>query len=574
MKFTGLVFSCSKLLTISSLSIALISCGGIDQDTGEPSEVLQKYSGIVMDGYLARATVFIDTNNNGTRDAWEPWAFTDNDGYYSYNPKTDVDYCSATATAQQQQYCLISNVSYSNAVVRIDGGYDVVTGEPFLGQLSKRVDASSDAAITDSLISPITTLFTSVETEQDSEALLASLGLTNDSLEVDYLNEGGTGAVDPMLLNTALKIHKVTSILSDRLTDTYTEIGDNFGTPNDAFSSVYPSLAQQIIESNSTLDQALSSETLLLQTLDNAETLLQDVYQKNELTLPPDMGSVSNPGEFTRVVQVSSKINSVVNQLIDVGDTDFNIDDALGASRALESVVIKVVEEPKDTNDNTIDNAIEFFENEANSDLVNALIESLAEDTADINALADNDFEGDDFDSEEEIAEASSYDESIQPFSQVGSRQLKISDLNLGFGPNNLDDSELEFYFSGDESALEGSFKVCLKYINDAHEDGTLEAGSTRGELLDGFWSKLSANSESGDSYSLLITLTFLGTTYQAIIKPYGMETVTDIEYKVIRFDFDGELKDFHSVLGLTQLGEVPSSNSECEEKLPSRIGI
>ena len=127
-----------KTLLSLCLSAALLSaCGGTGQDDGSPSSFTQEFSGAVLDGYLARATVFLDSNNNGTRDAWEAFAFTDNNGYYSFNPDSGIDYCADSATAQQQQYCLVSRTGHTNVVVRVDGGYDVLTGEPFLGQLTR-----------------------------------------------------------------------------------------------------------------------------------------------------------------------------------------------------------------------------------------------------------------------------------------------------------------------------------------------------------------------------------------------------------------------------------------------------
>ncbi len=136
-------------LTIAVTAALIAGCGGTGQDEGSPSQQLQEFGGSVIDGYLARASVFLDTNNNGTRDAWEPSAFTDNEGFYSYNPRTDTDYCADTATEQQQQYCLSTAVQYDNVVVRVDGGYDVLTGEPFLGQMTRRVNVAEGDFPTD-----------------------------------------------------------------------------------------------------------------------------------------------------------------------------------------------------------------------------------------------------------------------------------------------------------------------------------------------------------------------------------------------------------------------------------------
>lgn len=578
MKNIKQTFSKTKLALSLSAALLLIACGGTDQDDGTASGFEQTFSGRAIDGYLARATVFIDGNNNGTRDPWETFAFTDNEGYYSFNPNTNTDYCAAGATPQQQQYCLNANTQYSNVVVRIDGGYDVLTGEPFLGQMSRRINLETLDDSRDVLVSPISSLLSNIQTENEQSSLLGNLGLDQSDLNVDYLNTDGQDAVDSHLLNTSLKIHKVVAVLSDRLTDTYIEIGEDFGTPNDASSAIYPSLAEQIINSGNTLDQALASEDVLISTLDTAETKLRKVYERKEFDLPADMGSLSNAGAFQRVVSIASEIPSIVNTLIDINNNDFSFNDALGGTRALEALVIKTVSETNEddkTIDPTIVNVIDFFKPENNNaDLVEELLRNLSSETADLKSLVGNDFTGADFDSIEDITTASTLPDNVTPFSEIGGYSLKISDLDLGHAPDKLDDSEVEFYFNGNTNDLEGSFSACVKHVDDANIDGTLGEGNTRGELVDGFWSMLGASESDQSTYSLLITLTFLGTTYQAIIKPAGNETVGDTEYKIIRTDNDGDLRAYHSVNGLTQTASVPSTNEACEARLPSRIGI
>ncbi|MFT5083163.1 MAG: hypothetical protein ACI9Y1_001203 [Lentisphaeria bacterium] len=556
----------------------LSACGGSGQDDGSVSTFSQDFSGRVIDGYLARATVFIDSNNNGSRDAWEAWAFTDNEGYYSYNPNRGTDYCADGASAQEQQYCLISNVEYSNVVIRIDSGYDIVTGEPFLGQMSRRVNAEVDAEVNDSLISPITSLLSNVEDTGQRSALLNALSIDEADLDVDYLNTDGADGLDVSLLNTALKIHKVVAVLSDRLTDTYDEIGENFGTPNDAASTVYPSLAEQIIDSGVNLDEALSDQNTLVSVLDAAEASLREVYERKEFDLPPDMGSLGDVGAFSRVVEVASEFSAAVNSLIDIEDTNFDLNDAVGGSRALEILVIKTVEE-SNNDDASIDNVINFFNVDDGDDdaqeLVDTLLANLSLDSADISSLAENDFSGDDFDSVEEISAASSLGEDVQPFIQVGGLQLKVSELDLGDRPNDSNDSEVELYFAGEAGDVDGAFVACVKFIESANETtDTLGEGNTRGELVDGYWSLLGASEGDVESFSLLITINFLGATYQAIMKPAGNETVGEIDYKIFRFDNNGEFDVWHSEQGMVENVSVPTTSQACEDRLPSRLDL
>jgi len=566
MKVNTRKFARSKLYLGLSAALALTACGGTGQDDGTVSTSTTTFSGTVVDGYLARATVFIDSNNNGTRESWEPFAFTDNAGYYSYNPVTDVNYCAPTATAEEMQYCLSSVVDYSNVVVRIDGGYDVLTGEPFLGQMSRRVDASTPASINNSLITPISSLVANVQDDNDRATLLNSIGIVESDLDVDYLNTDGAGTINAALLKKALNIHKVVAVLSDRLTDTYDEIGENFGTPNDASRSVYPNLAEQILNSGNALEAALADPNVLVAALDSAETELREIYERKDFDLPADLGNVANPGAFQRVIDVSSQIGTVLDSLIDENDITFDLDDARGGARALESLIIKAVENENDT---TIDNAIDFFEN--NTALVDALITNLSLDIADVSSLANNDFSGTDFDSVDEINTASTLGNDVEAFTQIGGMQFRVTNLDLGSAPSNLDDHEVEIYFNGAANDLSGSFQACVKYIDGASSDGTLGEGNTRGELIDGFWSLLGATTGNVESYSLLITLEFLGATYQAIMKPGGQDVVDTVTYNTVRFDLDGDFRVFHSEDGITALSTIPTTNAECEARLPPR---
>ena len=568
--FLGIKKSCALLATAST-AILLVACGGTGQDKGSPADFEQTYSGVAIDPYLARATVFVDSNNNGTRDAWEAWAFTDNDGYYSYNKRTMVDYCAADATAQQQQYCLISNIEYTNVVVRIDSGYDVATGEPFLGQMSRRVNAQIQDEITNSVISPITSLLSDIEST-DRSALLSSLNIAEDDLNVDYLNTDGNNGIHTPLLNTALKIHKVVSVLSDRLTDTYTEIGEDFGTPNDATSSLYPNLAQQIIDAGTSLDLALSDSSTILGTLDATEQILRNVYARRELTLPDDMGSLESPQNFTRVVEITRQIPEVVDNLINVTQIDFDLNDVTSSTRALETLIIKAVNES--TTDTSIDNAISFFNPQTDNarTLLDALLTNLSFDNADISTLASSTFSGTEFESEEGIMTVSSYAEDAVPFSIIANKSLKISDT-INTDPNDLEDSELEIYFSGKTGDIDGHFSACIKYIDGATTTSLGDA-NTRGELIDGFWSLLGATQNDTESYSLLLTITFLGSTYQGILKPAGTTTVDNVEQQKIRFDTDGEISTWLSEAGLTDNDSIPTTNQQCKDRLPSRVGL
>ena len=558
-----------KWASLSFCLSQLVACGGTEQDEGSVSSFQQEFRGLAIDGYLARSTVFLDTNNNGTRDPWEPFAFTDNEGYYSYNPNTDTDYCAATASAEQQQYCLRTNVERSNVVIRIDGGYDTLTGEPFTGQLSRRIDTTTSDLNSNAVISPITSLLTNVENAADRTSVLNAMNMTESDLDVNYLNIDNNGTINADLLNTALKVHKTVSVLSDRLTDHYTRIGEEVNMPNDASSTIYSHLAQAILSNNITnIDTALNDNTLLSTVLDNSGQQLQNFYVQKELNLPDTFSAES----ATRALEVGQGVASVVNALIPEEKTINTLSEARGIAKTLESVVIKSINEQG--TDTTLDNAINLLTNPDNASLVDALTTAMSRETADVSMLSQHAFNAENLDTEEKILSATQLPADAVAFENIGGRQIRVSDLDLGSAPDNLKDSEIELYFNGETSDVSGSFMACLKYIDGANADGTLGEGNSRGEIVDGFWSLLGSSIANPRSYSLLITINFLGTTYQAIMKPAGVETVNEIEYERLRFDSDGDIGYWHSALGLQETGSAPTTNAECEQRLPSRVGI
>lgn len=555
-----------KLLTCIAAIIGLASCGGTGQDNGQTTQQPQTVNGLAIDGYLARSMVFIDYDNNRTRDPWEPYAFTDDDGYFSFNQKTNTDYCAVTAPANQKLFCLRSNRSLAGVVIRIDGGYDVMTGEPFYGQLSRRLGGNSPSAQDPIVISPITSLLTEIQSEITQNAILATMDLSESDLNRDYLDS--SSGINPGLLNKAMKLHKTVALISQAVGESYSDLGSQPGAMNDASALVYKHLALQVAAGNRDIDDIATNSNLVAQIIAGTELDVLDYYDHWEIPLPYQRSTALEPLSLTdRTGSLSQLINALI---VEEGSTDINT--ITGAIKLVEAMSIKAA--GGSTIGTTLRNTVNFILDEQNRLLLSNLIASLADINSDLISVANADLTNSELDSLDAIRAVSQLPSGTTAFRSLAGQQLRVSDMDLGSAPNQLRDSEIEFYFQGEEGEAHGSFAACVKYIKDANINGKLGDANTRGELVKGYWSLLGGNQNNGASYSLLLTIEFLGTRYQAILKPAGQARFNGEDMRGIRFDYGNELRTWYSRSGPEPIQYSPTSATDCANRLPSRIGI
>ncbi|MEM0909483.1 MAG: hypothetical protein AAGJ37_00825 [Pseudomonadota bacterium] len=137
------------LLSAISLALAITACGSPDENQDVPSlDANTTQSDVViplslMNGYVANALVWVDFRENGAIDGSEPFAFSDNEGFVSFNPNTGVNYC-ASSEQSLQRYCLRTGVSAENYIIKAAKGIELFTGESFKSVLTTNL-SSSDA---------------------------------------------------------------------------------------------------------------------------------------------------------------------------------------------------------------------------------------------------------------------------------------------------------------------------------------------------------------------------------------------------------------------------------------------
>lgn len=169
--------------------------------------------GLVVDGYISGATVYLDLNNNNARDTGEPLASTDAKGGFSMS----VD---------------PSSPGLANARLRVRGGTDLATRLPFTSNMSAVFGELSKSSF---LVTPMTTVLDamvrsdpSTTMEQARENLARVLGISHPVVfDVDPL---GQVLAQPTLLQKMVAIQKSIEILaaSDKKpteTDTTAAVG-------------------------------------------------------------------------------------------------------------------------------------------------------------------------------------------------------------------------------------------------------------------------------------------------------------------------------------------------------------
>ena len=255
-----------KTLLASSVTLAalgLVACGGSDgQDSG--ADTSTSFTGLVIDGRIAGGTVWMDANLNGAIDGFEPFAVTDSSGYFTYNPITKVNYCKDSSNSELYQYCLNTNLVSGKALIKIAGGLDVDTLEPFKGVMTletTRADAQSaetnliGAALDStnplletylSLISPLTSLMANLDDTKRAD-IFKKLGIdstvnVNDLLKKDFsletISATGTATDEAkeatklkgQLLKAAYKVQKMVDSMTTALDQQAKAAGVKFGT--------------------------------------------------------------------------------------------------------------------------------------------------------------------------------------------------------------------------------------------------------------------------------------------------------------------------------------------------------
>ncbi|MDO6718889.1 hypothetical protein Q4575_05720 [Psychrosphaera sp. 1_MG-2023] len=513
-----------KLFLATCVTTALVglqACNADDPDVGD-SSAKSAFGGRLIDGYLAGATIYIDLNRNNRRNAGEPYAITDKDGYFSES-KEGVNYCREGAPENESRHCLNSVLADSDVLIRTYGGFDVATGEPFTGSLSREVKVSTTGVVNNSVVSPLTTALAAAE---DKEKLLADLGITESDLDVDFLSEDEFSSA---LTGKALGLHKVATAFSEVVDSVYTEFGEDSDLPSNSYELVYKGLV------NNAPADGVWTEADLFAAFEAAEQTAIDLYVGAGLS-----NAAVAPEDIVAAVNGAKVILGVIGTSFSSETTFDNLNQNL---LGVELVTTKIVYE------------------KAESDEVDTIVNELGDPGSNLNQTLSNvnaDFQGL---AKTKIDDSTDYDSLVvvdpQNLGDPIDKQLSI----------NYEDEDasgaFHIFFKGTEGSSSGTLVTCLTYTTtDQSElddsDFDLEDVNTAGN-----WFNI-------DAKSMVVTLTFGGGNYDVVLASKGLDAEQRQKYS---FSYGGENVSWYSNNGLianddTNALPVPVSNDDCSATL------
>jgi FG-GAP-like repeat/RTX calcium-binding nonapeptide repeat (4 copies) len=288
-----------------------------------------KKSGVVIDGYIADATVFLDANKNGVIDAGEPSAKTDSKGEY------DLEVPFETFDKNKN-----GEIDPAEGNIVAFGGTDTATGLP----LETPVSAPVDATVVTLLTTLVTNLIDQGVPQSEAEAkvktalsLPANVDLTDlDPIAASQNNQPGG-------VETLVAMTKVQNVI----TQTASLIdGASTASTADITKAVVSAVNSQI-QAGGTLD--LSNPAQLTSIINKAADRTKDIdpnFNTQKISqLAPDAAKVmAEANQSTDKVVVNFIPSAIPFQIANVqkvtlGETSKDLKEAGAGNKSIQSVV-------------------------------------------------------------------------------------------------------------------------------------------------------------------------------------------------------------------------------------------
>ena len=507
------------LASVGAMSLAACSGGGEvgsqDVGTGEQSRV---FSARVIDGYLAGATVYVDQNENGKLDAFEPRALTDADGFFSYNHITGVDYCAANASASDAAHCLRGAIaSNASVLIRTNGGYDTITGLPFEGALSLR---SSDLDRNDlRLVTPQTSMLADGSSTQEKLDALIQAGLLPPSGSLDDDPYEGALGGPALRAQLATILARITGEAAELATQGFPSFSD---VESGAWTTAYIEAAKkmQLVDGrgNGTFGEKFATTADVQELLRRAvhqylnpnQPMPADYTLPNEAAAAPLLASVPYLAQLSEML--AGRMESDVATLREI----------IAAQRLMAITAERMIKNPLDPE---IADAMAWAVNQlAQADRLGSDLTQLGDDDIDPSVLVDPDF---DFDP---VSNSISASAKIPP--EAAMAFAALANTSFGIEVNKYDEQGAALlYIGGDSGARTGNLDVCVRFRDNSGDFDTGSPGDPDGAMLiSGRWSLL-------NDHSLVLNIDVAGGVRSMLLKSVGVNGL-DREY---RFNFGSE---------------------------------
>lgn len=334
------------LLTLTlAASVTLAGCNVEPQD-GTGSDNRTGLNGLAVDGRVAGGKVWADMNNNNRIDDFEPYAYTDSDGYYSYNPLSNTNYCALPVISDEyQRYCLIYGSSIDSIVIRIKGGTDLSTGERLKGvmAMSSSISTSSVRSSTPLVLSPITTLLSGTDSDYARNEIREALGITSDAdLQLDFSTASDAKA--KRFLANSVAVQTMMDVLASEADNSETESNNQFNLIEQLSQQV--AMGARPTEFNQSHVQNLTTSLITdTQTVNRVTNRLAD--------LNAEIRRIESATDLT-AVNAQLKASEVISQLI---KRESSSSDAEAVKRILDSGITNLA---SSLNGNMNSSTVEF----------------------------------------------------------------------------------------------------------------------------------------------------------------------------------------------------------------------
>lgn len=347
---------------VGTIILGLSACGG-DSGGGDKGDNNIQLSGAVVDDFVAFARVYVDVDNNGQFDAaYEPYAYTDADGYFTTSKDGETNYCTLSPKEFDYRYCLEADQAVKQGgIIRVQDGVDLLTTQVYEVAMSLLMNGTTD----DLKVTPLTSGNEAINNDKLIQAAVDKLNLTDadfttiQSQYADYLK----GYLNPQQsssfsrnatkasafgfnLNTynpldfdeehvteqdrgfklAIQLHKIAEAIAKELLPSSTPNGLKKLERKDLMPTIYFALIYELIKNNNgnnTGNDLFKNQEVVTTVFNTANSLLVAVFG-NQYSFGTATGNIPTLATFLNCV-LSSNGDAIIDK--DQGnDVDYDVD--------------------------------------------------------------------------------------------------------------------------------------------------------------------------------------------------------------------------------------------------------